>query len=57
MSIKRNSSFLTDSAAVTQRTANIGGTAQLPCNTTAPSVSNPATLVIWYKNEGDAVYR
>ena len=50
-------SSLTDFAAVTQRTAIVGGSAELPCNTAAPSISNPATLVIWYKNEGDAVYR
>ena len=42
---------------VVQSTALSGGTAVLPCDTSPPSASNPANLVIWYKNEGDPVYR
>ena len=34
-----------------------GGNAVLQCNTTAPSTRNPLTLVIWYKDGGDPVYR
>jgi hypothetical protein len=48
---------LLESISVTQTGAIVGGNARLVCNTTAPSQKNPVTLVIWYKNEGDAVYR
>ena len=36
-----------------------GGSSVLPCDTSSPggSDSNPPTLVIWYKNEGDPIYR
>ena len=36
----------------------VGGSAQLPCNITAPSPANPTILVMWFKNNyGDPIYR
>ncbi len=42
---------------VVQTVGLAGGGAVLPCNTSAPAPANPAILVIWYKNEGDPVFR
>ena len=41
----------------TESVGIVGGNTVLYCNTTAPSRNNPAILVIWYKNDGDPVYR
>ena len=49
--------FFSEPIQTTQSIGLVGGNAVLLCNTTAPSTRNPVTLVIWYKNGGDPVYR
>ena len=51
--------YLSGQAAVIdeQSVAIVGGRGVLPCNTSAPSSTNPPTLVIWYKQGStDPVY-
>ena len=56
--VRSASSDRTNIERTTQSVSVLGGTANLLCNTTAPSPKNPPILVIWYKNGGgDPVYR